>query len=121
LDGNLPQREISAHGYGFVVWLRYALLGIGLFAVIKAAIVFSGSLLLSWFVVVAVQSIPFGVRLIGATPRHVVAAPSWTLWWPRRFRFDRLQNGLIGRAAMIWDRRVRSRSRSAAASSATLL
>jgi len=40
---------------------------------------------------------------------------------PRRFRFDRLQNGLIGSAAMIWDRGVRSRSRSAAASSATLL
>jgi hypothetical protein len=75
LDWNLLQKEISAHGYDFVVRLQYALLGIGLFAVIKAAIVFSGTLLLSWFVVVAVQSIPFGALLIGATPRHVVAAP----------------------------------------------
>jgi hypothetical protein len=41
----------------------------------KAAIVFGGTLLLSSFVVVAVQSIPFGAQLIGATLRHVVAAP----------------------------------------------
>jgi hypothetical protein len=41
-----------------VVWLQYARLGISLFAVIKAAIVFNGTLPLSWFVVVAVQSIP---------------------------------------------------------------
>jgi hypothetical protein len=37
-----------------VVWLQYARLGISLFAVIKAAIVFNGTLPLSWFVVVAV-------------------------------------------------------------------
>jgi glucans biosynthesis protein C len=60
--------------YDFVVWLQYALLGAALFAVIKAAVVFGGTLLLSWLVVVTVAHVPLGARLIGATPRHVVAA-----------------------------------------------
>ena len=58
--------------YNFVVWLQYALLGTVLFAVIKATIVFSGTLVLSWIAVLAVQRIPFGAQLIGA-PRRAVA------------------------------------------------
>jgi glucan biosynthesis protein C len=58
--------------YDFVVWLQFALLGTALFAVIKAAIVFGGTLVLSWIAVLAVQRIPFGAQLIGA-PRRAVA------------------------------------------------
>ena len=54
------------------MWLQYALLGTALFAVIKAAIVFGGTLVLSWIAVLAVQRIPFGAQLIGA-PRRAVA------------------------------------------------
>lgn len=59
--------------YGFVVWLQYALLGAALFAVIKGAIVFGATLILSWITIVAVQRIPFGARLIGATPQAMAA------------------------------------------------
>jgi hypothetical protein len=41
-------------------------------ATIKAAIVFGGTLVLSWIAVLAVQRIPFGAQLIGA-PRRAVA------------------------------------------------
>jgi len=34
--------------YAFAVWLQYALLGTGLFAIGKAAIVFAGTLIMSW-------------------------------------------------------------------------
>ena len=71
--------SLSANAYGlylvhynFVVWLQYALLGTALFAVVKAAIVFGGTLVLSWIAVLAVQRIPFGAQLIGA-PRRAVA------------------------------------------------
>jgi hypothetical protein len=60
--------------YDFVVWLQYALLGTALFAVVKAAIVFGGTLLLSWVAVLAVQRIPLGARLIGAATRGPIAA-----------------------------------------------
>ena len=39
--------------YVFIVWLQYALLSIGLFAIGKAAIVFGGTLALSWAAAVA--------------------------------------------------------------------
>jgi hypothetical protein len=55
--------------YDFVVWLQYALMATALFAVIKAAIVFAGTLVLSWATALAVQRIPLGARLIGAPPR----------------------------------------------------
>jgi surface polysaccharide O-acyltransferase-like enzyme len=58
--------------YNFVVWLQYALLGTALFAMVKAAIVFGGTLVLSWIAVLAVQRIPFAAQLIGA-PRRAVA------------------------------------------------
>lgn len=58
--------------YTFVVWLQYALLTAALFAVVKAAVVFGGTLVLSLIVVVAAQFAPFGALLIGA-PRRAVA------------------------------------------------
>ena len=68
--------SLSANAYGlylihydFVVWLQYALMATALFAVIKAAIVFAGTLVLSWATALAVQRIPLGARLIGAPPR----------------------------------------------------
>jgi surface polysaccharide O-acyltransferase-like enzyme len=71
--------SLSANAYGlylvhydFVVWLQYALLTAAVFAVVKAAIVFAGTLVASWIVVLAVQRIPFGGQLIGA-PRRAVA------------------------------------------------
>jgi hypothetical protein len=73
--------SLSANAYGlylvhydFVVWLQYALLATALFAVVKAAIVFSGTLVLSWITTLAVGRIPFGARLIGATPRAVATS-----------------------------------------------
>jgi glucans biosynthesis protein C len=72
--------RLSANAYGlylvhynFVVWLQYALLGVALFAVVKAAIVFGATLLLSSLAILAVRRIPFGAQLIGA-PRRAVAA-----------------------------------------------
>jgi hypothetical protein len=78
--GHLPLLDsLSANAYGlylvhydFVVWLQFALLGTTLFAVIKAPVVFGGTLVLSWVAVLAVQRIPFGAHLIGA-PRRAVA------------------------------------------------
>jgi hypothetical protein len=74
-----PLDSLSAKAYGlylvhynFVVWLQHVLQGAALFAVIKAAIVFGGTVVLSWIAVLAVQRIPFGARLIGA-PRRAVA------------------------------------------------
>jgi hypothetical protein len=58
--------------YNFIVWLQYALLGTALLAMIMVAIVFGGTLVLSWIAVLGVQRIPFGARLIGA-PRRAVA------------------------------------------------
>jgi len=57
--------------YVFVVWLQYALLAIPLLAVLKAAIVFGGTLVCTWTAASAVQRIPFGARLIGSTRRPV--------------------------------------------------
>jgi hypothetical protein len=39
--------------YVFAVWLQYALLGAGLFAIGKAAIVFGGTLIMSWTIAAA--------------------------------------------------------------------
>jgi glucan biosynthesis protein C len=71
--------SLSANAYGlylvhynFVVWLQYALLGTVLFAMIKAAVVFGGTLVLSWIAALGVQRILFGAQLIGV-PRRAVA------------------------------------------------
>jgi glucans biosynthesis protein C len=59
--------------YAFVVWLQYALLTAPLSAVIKAPIVFAVTLIMSWLIILAVQRIPLGARLIGATPTAATA------------------------------------------------
>ncbi len=44
--------------YVFSIWLQYALLGLAMFAVVKAMIVFTGTLLMSWASVAALRRIP---------------------------------------------------------------
>jgi surface polysaccharide O-acyltransferase-like enzyme len=61
----------SAYGiylvhYPFITWLQYMLLGAAMFAVAKAAIVFAGTLMLSWAVTGSMCRIPVGNRLVGA-------------------------------------------------------
>lgn len=72
---------LSANAYGlylvhyvFIVWLQYALLAAPLFAIVKAALVFSGALILSLATTFAVQRFPWGARLIGTPPRAVAAS-----------------------------------------------
>jgi glucans biosynthesis protein C len=60
--------------YVFVVWLQYALLPSTLFAAAKGAIVFGGTLALSWITALAVQRTSVGARLIGATPPALAPA-----------------------------------------------
>jgi len=68
--------------YDFVIWLQYALLGFTLFALIKGAIVFAGTAILSWITILAAERIPFILRLIAAppqaaaTPRSASRAPA---------------------------------------------
>ncbi len=64
---------LSQHAYGiyfvhyvFVLWIQYLLLGVALFAIAKAAIVFAGTVILSWATTVALCRIPLGARLMGA-------------------------------------------------------
>ena len=52
--------------YVFVVWLQYALLPVGLFAVGKAAIVFGGTLALSWAAAVAFGNVSWANHLAQA-------------------------------------------------------
>ncbi len=75
----LHSLSMNAYGlylvhYVFVVWLQYALLSAPLSAVVKAAIVFGGTLFLSLATTLAVHRIPFGARLIGAVPRAVATS-----------------------------------------------
>jgi surface polysaccharide O-acyltransferase-like enzyme len=60
--------------YVFVIWLQYMLLGVALFAVVKAAIVLAGALFLSWATTAAVCRIPIGARLMGRKRRELVRA-----------------------------------------------
>jgi surface polysaccharide O-acyltransferase-like enzyme len=69
---------LAANAYGlylvhyvFVVWLQFALLPLPLFAVVKAAIVFGATLLLSLVTTAVISRVPWGARLIGAAPRAV--------------------------------------------------
>ena len=52
--------------YLFITWLQYILLAVALFAIAKAAIVFAGTLILSWATTIAVCRVPIGARLVGA-------------------------------------------------------
>jgi surface polysaccharide O-acyltransferase-like enzyme len=59
----------SAYGiflvhYIFIIWLQYAIYEPALPAVVKAAIVFIGTLSLSWGLVVLLKKIPFVARMI---------------------------------------------------------
>ena len=63
----------SAYGiylvhYLFVVWLQYSLLPVELSAVVKAATVFSGTLLLSWSAVVMLRRLVSAAPMIGSAP-----------------------------------------------------
>jgi len=58
--------------YVFVIWLQYALLGVALFAVIKAAIVFVGTLVLSWMASAITSRIPLVERLVSGKRRELV-------------------------------------------------
>jgi len=55
--------------YVFVVWLQYMLLGVAAFAIIKALIVFAGTLILSYAAVVAIRRVVAAVKLVGADRR----------------------------------------------------
>jgi len=74
--------SLSEHAYGiylvhyvFVIWLQYLLLGVVLFAAAKAAIVFAGTLALSWTTAAAMCRVSIGARLIGGKRRELVKAP----------------------------------------------
>jgi glucans biosynthesis protein C len=60
--------------YVFIVWLQYALLTLPLSALIKAPLVFAGTLIFSWTGVAAIRQVPFGALLIGSTPRQLATA-----------------------------------------------
>lgn len=55
--------------YVFVVWLQYALFSMPLFALIKATIVFGLTVICTWGTANALERIPLGAWLIGATRR----------------------------------------------------
>jgi hypothetical protein len=57
--------------YVFAVWLQYALLGVGLFAIGKAAIVFGGTLVISWAIAAAMGGGALSVSRLNATIRGV--------------------------------------------------
>ena len=58
--------------YLFVVWLQYALLGVALFAIGKAMIVFGGTLLLAWATTIGKAQVP---RIPGLIANGAPAAP----------------------------------------------
>src|SRR5215831_12190072 len=60
--------------YVFVVWLQYLLLHAPLFAIAKAAIVFTGALTLSWAATAAICRVPIGARLMGRNRRELARA-----------------------------------------------
>ena len=55
--------------YLFIVWLQFAMLGPSLPAVVKAAIVFTGTLALSWGITAALRRIPAVAQIIGESRR----------------------------------------------------
>jgi glucan biosynthesis protein C len=74
--------SLSEHAYGiylvhyfFVIWLQYLLLGAALFAVAKAAVVFTGTLLMSWAATAAACRVSIGARLMGGRRRESATAP----------------------------------------------
>ena len=59
--------------YVFVVWLQYALVGTGLYTIVKYAIVLTGALVMSWASSVAFDRV-FGAQLV-AVRRAVSTVP----------------------------------------------
>ena len=60
--------------YVFVIWLQYLLLDAPLFAIAKAAIVFTSALALSWAIAAAICRVPIGARLMGRKGRELARA-----------------------------------------------
>ncbi|HEX3953377.1 MAG TPA: acyltransferase [Stellaceae bacterium] len=74
--------SLKANAYGmylihylFVVWLQYALLGFGWPAIVKGAIVFAGTLALSWSATAALRREPWIAYLIGGERRRPAVRP----------------------------------------------
>jgi Acyltransferase family len=61
--------------YLFSVWLQFALLGLAVIAAVKAAIVFSATLVLSWGLVAALRQASHAIGIIGSA-RRSAPAPS---------------------------------------------
>ena len=69
----LDSLKANAYGmylvhYGVVVWLQYALLGLLWPAILKAAIVFAGAVLVSWSVSAALRRVRPIAEILGAAP-----------------------------------------------------
>jgi len=62
--------------YVFVVWLQFALLGLELPGLVKGAIVFAGTLALSWSATAALRRIPAVANIIGADRRPAIRPAS---------------------------------------------
>jgi glucans biosynthesis protein C len=62
--------------YLFVVWLQLALLGLALPGLVKGAVVFAGTLALSWSASAALRRVPAVANIIGADRRSPVPSPS---------------------------------------------
>lgn len=70
----------SAYGmylvhYHFIVWLQFALLSLAVPAVVKATLVFAGTLTLSWAATSALAAIPAVTGIIGGESRRLRALP----------------------------------------------
>ena len=72
--------SLSTHAYSLylvhyvpTVWLQYALVGAPLFALIKAIVVFCGTVIASWLAILAYERIPFALRLIFSRSRRAAA------------------------------------------------
>jgi len=65
--------------YVFAVWLQYALLGITIFVVIKGAIVFGVTTVLSWLIVIGYERFRVGIRYLAmplvAARTHAASQP----------------------------------------------
>ena len=55
--------------YLFIVWLQFAVLGLAVPAVVKAAIVFGGTLVLSWSATAGLRRVPAIAQIIGVDRR----------------------------------------------------
>jgi peptidoglycan/LPS O-acetylase OafA/YrhL len=79
--------------YLFTVWLQFVLLGLAVIAVIKAAIVFCGALVLSWGLVTAMRQASHAIGIIGPA-RRSAPAPSLPSPASRKGYIDLLSRAL---------------------------